>query len=107
METYFKNLTPEEGTKEKLYQDLKLLLQDGQALLSATGSGVARKSMQELKELSEKIKVTCEKLKEQTVRCAQATDRSIRAHPYRSIGVAFAVGVVVGVLVNRHYRNKD
>ena len=32
---------------------------------------------------------------------ARATDRAIREHPYESIGIAFGVGVLIGVLINR------
>ena len=32
---------------------------------------------------------------------AKATDKVIREHPYQSIGVAFGIGVLIGVLVTR------
>ena len=41
------------------------------------------------------------RLQEQTVAGAKATDRAIREHPYQSIGIAFGVGLLIGVLVNR------
>ena len=31
----------------------------------------------------------------------KATDKVIREHPYQSIGIAFGVGLLIGVLVNR------
>jgi len=31
----------------------------------------------------------------------KATDRVVREHPYQSIGVAFGVGLLIGVLINR------
>jgi ElaB/YqjD/DUF883 family membrane-anchored ribosome-binding protein len=104
METYFKNMTVEEGTKEKLFHDMKILLQDGQTLVVAAGGNLAQKSKEELKELAERLKVVCGRIKEQSAQCAKATDQAIRAHPYRSLMIAFGVGVVAGVLLQRKYR---
>ena len=41
------------------------------------------------------------KVQEGTVASAKATDRAIREHPYESLGVAFGVGVLIGVLIAR------
>lgn len=40
-------------------------------------------------------------IQEKTAASARATDRTIRQHPYESIGIAFGVGVLIGVLINR------
>ncbi|MCI0745746.1 MAG: hypothetical protein L0Y58_10105 [Verrucomicrobia subdivision 3 bacterium] len=40
-------------------------------------------------------------IQEKTVAGARATDRAIRQHPYESIGIAFGLGVLIGVLINR------
>ena len=42
-----------------------------------------------------------QKIQEQTTAGARATDRAIREHPYESIGIAFGIGVLIGVLINR------
>jgi ElaB/YqjD/DUF883 family membrane-anchored ribosome-binding protein len=104
METYFKNMTAEDGTKEKLFHDLKILLQDGQSIVAATGSDLARKSKEELRDLAARLKVICGRIKDQSVTCAKTTDQAIRAHPYRSMMIAFAVGVLAGVVLQRRYR---
>jgi len=49
----------------------------------------------------EKAKAVCEQLQEKTVLAAKATDRTVREHPYEAIGVAFGVGLLIGVLVGR------
>jgi ElaB/YqjD/DUF883 family membrane-anchored ribosome-binding protein len=38
---------------------------------------------------------------EKAADAARATDECIRDHPYQSIGIAFAVGLLIGVLINR------
>jgi ElaB/YqjD/DUF883 family membrane-anchored ribosome-binding protein len=40
-------------------------------------------------------------VEEKTTAAAKATDRTIREHPYESIGIAFGLGLLVGVLVAR------
>jgi ElaB/YqjD/DUF883 family membrane-anchored ribosome-binding protein len=52
-----------------------------------------------LESVIEKAKETCERLQEQTTAAAKATDKTIRENPYQAMGVAFGVGVLVGVLV--------
>jgi ElaB/YqjD/DUF883 family membrane-anchored ribosome-binding protein len=42
-----------------------------------------------------------QKFQEKTRDSAQATDRAIREHPYETIGIAFGIGVLIGVLINR------
>ena len=49
----------------------------------------------------ESAKVTAQRLEEKTIEAAKATDRVVREHPYQSIGIAFGVGLLIGVLVAR------
>ncbi len=51
-----------------------------------------------LEAAAEKAKEVCERLQEQTVAAAKATDKTIREHPYESLGIAFGVGVLIGAL---------
>jgi ElaB/YqjD/DUF883 family membrane-anchored ribosome-binding protein len=49
----------------------------------------------------EKAKDVCETLEQKTVAAAKATDKAVREHPYQALGIAFGVGVLIGVLVAR------
>ncbi len=49
----------------------------------------------------ERAKVLCQRLQEKTVTTAKAADKTVRAHPYQTIGIAFGVGLLVGLLVMR------
>jgi ElaB/YqjD/DUF883 family membrane-anchored ribosome-binding protein len=49
----------------------------------------------------EKAKHACERLEEKTVAAAKATDKAVREHPYQAIGVAFGLGLLIGVLTMR------
>ena len=49
----------------------------------------------------ESAKAVCQRLEEKTVQAAKATDTAVREHPYQAIGIAFGLGVLVGVLAAR------
>lgn len=51
-----------------------------------------------LEKVVENAKELCDRLQNQTAAAAKATDSTIREHPYESIGIAFGLGVLVGVL---------
>ncbi len=84
--------------------DLKAVVRDAEVLLKATAGEAGDKlsDMRErLGEALESAKDTCHTLQEHTVAAAKATDKTIREHPYESIGVAFGVGLIIGVLIGR------
>jgi len=49
--------------------------------------------------------------KEQAASCARATDRAIRENPWQSVGIAFGVGLLFGLLIGggsgRRYSDED
>jgi ElaB/YqjD/DUF883 family membrane-anchored ribosome-binding protein len=53
----------------------------------------------------ESLKGTYAKAQEKTVAAARATDTAVRENLYQSIGIAFGIGLLIGVLVN--YRSRD
>ena len=93
-----------EANMEKLVADLKILSRDAEAVLQAT-AGQAGEKMSELRSrLStalDSAKATCHRIEEKAVAGAKVADKAIREHPYESVGVAFGVGLLVGVLVGR------
>jgi ElaB/YqjD/DUF883 family membrane-anchored ribosome-binding protein len=105
METHFDSMQSEtEISREKIKEDLRTLMHDAEALLKATASDMsdkARDARARLGEALEKAKVTCQKMEEKTIAAAKATDKVIREHPYQSIGVAFGIGLLIGVLASR------
>jgi ElaB/YqjD/DUF883 family membrane-anchored ribosome-binding protein len=101
METFFKNIVGEEGSKERLVKDLITLVHDAEELVKATGGDIAEKSKEEIMEALERVKASCRRLEEQAASTLRAADQVIRKHPYESMGVVFGVGVLLGVLINR------
>ncbi len=93
-----------EQSTEKLLQDLKAVVHDGEEVLRAGAQDLSERGMAARERLAAALEVAKEtrrKLEERAVASARATDRVIREHPYQSIGVAFGVGMLIGVLMNR------
>ena len=95
-----------EKSTQKLLQDLKEVVRDGEALLRVgaeelTDRGAAAR--EKLAAALETAKETQQKLREQALAGARVTDRAIREHPYQAIGIAFGVGLLFGVLAVRRY----
>lgn len=93
-----------EESTEKLLEDLKAVVQDGEELLKAGVQDLSERGVAARERLAAALEVAREtrrKLETRALAGAKATDRMIRDHPYQSIGIAFGVGVVLGILLNR------
>jgi len=97
-----------EANAEKVLSDLRTLAHEADELLKATVGQTGDKVNDKVSEVRSRLartlesaKATCHQLEEKAIAGAKATDRAIREHPYESIGVAFGVGLLVGVLVGR------
>ena len=105
METHFEAMNPQSTVaRERVREDLQALMRDAEDLLKATAGDMSEKTREarsRLSEAIEKAKGTYHQLEQKTVAAAKATDKVIREHPYESIGVAFGVGLLIGVLIGR------
>jgi ElaB/YqjD/DUF883 family membrane-anchored ribosome-binding protein len=80
------------------------LMEDAQALLAATAHVAEEKVIEARKRLTdaiEKGKETWNTVQEKAIAGAKATDQVIRDNPYKSLGVALGVGVIIGYLLRR------
>ena len=71
------------------------------------GENEKRELRAKLEAAVEKAKVACERLDEKTVAAAKATDKAVREHPYQAVGIAFGIGILIGVLASRCRRGGD
>ena len=101
MEVYFKNLTSEEISTEKLVEDLTTLVEDAEQLVRATGATIGEASRQELMTALQRLKARAQQIRQRALASARATDRLIRDNPYHSLSVVFGLGMVAGMIVNR------
>ena len=93
-----------EESTEKLLQDLKVVVRDGEELLRAGAedlSEVGTAAREKLAAALEVARETQQRLQERAIAGAKATDRLIRQNPYQSIGIAFGIGLLIGVLAKR------
>lgn len=89
-------------------EDLKQVINDAEQLTKETAGDLNGRAKEVRDQLAVRLKdarVQLEQM-ESTVRAkavegARETDKVIREHPYETLGVAFGLGLLVGVLLNR------
>lgn len=98
-------MQPESDTPgDKLKTDLRTLVQDAEGLLKATAGDMSEKAKQARARLAgalDSAKATCARYEEKAREAAKVTDEAVRTNPYRSMGIAFGAGLVLGVVLAR------
>ena len=94
-----------ETSAEELMDNLRALITEAEQVVS---NGVSTTSSHIIADLRERLENGLEKLndyygdaKERVVSSARRTDQTIRSHPYESLAIALAVGVLIGALIRR------
>jgi ElaB/YqjD/DUF883 family membrane-anchored ribosome-binding protein len=95
-------------TKEKLTQDLKIVIADAEELLRATASqagekvAVAREKIQDsLNRAKIKMAEAEDVMIDKTKQAARATDEYVHEHPWKAVGVGAGIGLIIGLLIGR------
>ncbi|MCH8179420.1 MAG: DUF883 domain-containing protein [Proteobacteria bacterium] len=94
--------------KEKLMNDLKLVLADAEALLAATADDAG----EEVNRLRGRVAATLSQAKTGLIEAqaavvdkakvaAKVTDEYVHDNPWKSIGIAAGAGLLVGLLIGR------
>src|SRR3954470_23416660 len=89
---------------EELTDTYKNVTEDAENFVRETASGLGDKAREARARLAASLasaKANLSKLNDKAIEGAKATDRVIRDHPYQTIGVAFGIGILIGVLVAR------
>lgn len=96
------------GTTDKLMGDLRAVLEDAEALLSATAGQAGERIQKARERATETISAARERLvdaqEEVTKRAREAakdTDRYVHDNPWQAVGIAAGVAFIIGVLVSR------
>src|SRR5271157_5240304 len=97
-----------EVSKEKLIQDLRVVVSDAEELLRATASqagekvSAARERIQEnLAVAKEHLAVAQQRVAEKTRQAARVTDEYVHENPWRAVGIGAGAGLIVGLLISR------
>ncbi len=93
---------------EKLVTDLRTVARDAEDLVKVTAGEVgekAREARSRLMTALDSAKESAKVWQDKAVAGAKATDEAIRSHPYPALGIAFAAGLLIGVLAARRGRD--
>ena len=97
-----------EASTRKLMEDLRNVVADAEALMAATAHDASDRAREARSRASESVEQARKRLDqlegEIKVRAKAAADDAnafVRDNPWRAIGIAAAVGVVVGMLLGR------
>lgn len=103
MENFYQDIT-----KQQLIDDFKVVMADAEALLKATANQSGEKIAEVRTKVEESLKTVKMNLADaqtvlvdKTKATAQATDNYVHDHPWKVIGVAASLGVIVGLLIAR------
>jgi ElaB/YqjD/DUF883 family membrane-anchored ribosome-binding protein len=95
-------------SREKLASDLRVVVADAEELLRATAGQMGEKAVVARERIQESLRVAKEKLSrveeavvDKTKAAARATDDYVHEHPWGAVGIAAAVGLVIGMLISR------
>ena len=80
------------------------LMEDAQALLTATAHVAEEKVVEARQRLTaaiERGREAWNNVQEKAIAGAKATDEVIRDNPYKAIGIALGVGAIIGYLLRR------
>ncbi len=95
-------------TKGKVVDDLKTIVNDAEALLQATaqvsGEGFAAeraKYAEKFKQAKIRLAEAEQRVVEKAKQAAAATDNYVHDNPWTAVGVAAAVGMLIGFLAAR------
>ncbi|MFZ2301690.1 MAG: DUF883 family protein [Gallionella sp.] len=103
-------LTGVEGdvSKEKLMQDLRVVVSDAEELLRATASqagekvAAARERIQDsLAAAKERLADAQEQVAIKAKQAARVTDEYVHENPWKAVGIAAGVGLIIGMLISR------
>ena len=96
------------NSKQKIVNDLKNVVADAEEILRATADVAGEK----VADLRERITLRLQDARarladaetivvDKTKAAARATDDYVKTNPWQSVGIAAAVGFLIGVMINR------
>lgn len=97
-----------EVSKDKLMQDLRVVVSDAEELLRATAGQAgekvssARERIQDsLVAAKARLIAAEEAVVAKTKQAAKATDEYVHENPWKAVGIAAGAGLIIGMLISR------
>ena len=103
-------LTGVEGevSKEKLMQDLRVVVADAEELLRATAghagekvSAVRERIQENLAAAKVRLAAAQDAVVAGTKQAAKVTDEYVHENPWKAVGIAAGAGLIIGMLISR------
>ncbi len=95
-------------SREKLASDLRVVIADAEELLRATAGQMGEKAVIARERIQESLRAAKDKLSraeeaviDKTKAAARPTDDYVHYHPWGAVGIAAAIGLVIGMLISR------
>lgn len=95
-------------TKERLISDFKVVVSDAEALIKATANqggealtALRTKAGESLANAKVKLADAQTAVVEKSKVAAKATDHYVHDNPWKAVGIAAGIGLVVGLLIGR------
>ena len=95
MEVYFKELISKDASLDKLVDDLERIVQGADDFAKSL-AGTKFAEHPEITQRVRRLKDSCERLNQEIIHGAHATDRFVRKNPYYFLGGAVLLGMLVG-----------
>ena len=97
-----------EVSKEKLMQDLRVVVADAEELLRATAgqagekvSAVRDRIQENLVAAKENLAAAQESVVIKTKQAARVTDEYVHENPWKAVGIGAGAGLIIGMLISR------
>jgi ElaB/YqjD/DUF883 family membrane-anchored ribosome-binding protein len=101
MEVYFKELISKDATVEKLVDDLARVVQGADDYAKSIGVDLTEHPSSEVAYRLHRLKEDCQRISDDIVAQAQATDKLVRRNPYSFTGAALVTGMFFGARLGR------
>lgn len=95
-------------TKEKLVEDLKIVIADAEELLRATASQAGEKiasAREKVQDSLDRAKAKLGDIEDVMIdtgkEAARAADEYVHDNPWKAVGIAAGVGLIIGLLISK------
>lgn len=96
---------PTTHNPQELLEELRILVAEGEKILGESAVSHTEGRLESLRERAEAVQEQIgnfyENSKRRVIEGAKKTDTTIRTHPYESLAVAAAIGVLAGFFIGR------
>ena len=103
-----RNKPTEQVTTDKLFEDLKAVVEDAEELLKATAGQAGDRITEARSRAEATVKAARKRMDDlqedvlaQTKEVADQADAYVRKNPWQAVGIAAAAGVMIGLLLSR------